>query len=145
MDKLAESKVREILGEGKLYQVTTFNGKLSTIETSKNKLELIRTWDEFCSNRQIDVSDIVGSRIIDHLKEIFGDDAKILAYSRAGSSYDCHKDEYILWESDPDRYGHISVDTDLTVDYLVCAKSKKKPSLPENVEKDGTAIYFNWD
>lgn len=145
MDKIAESKVREILGEGKLYQVTTFNGKLSTIETSKRELELIRSWDEYCSNRQIDVSEIVGSHIINQLKEIFGDDAKILAYSRAGSSYDCYKDEYILWKSEPDRYGNISVDTDLTVDYLICIKSKKKPSLPENVEKDGTAIYFNWD
>ena len=146
MDKLAESKVREIVGEGKLYQVTTFNGKLSTIETGKRELELIRSWDEYCSNRIIDVSGIKeGSRIINEIKEIFGDDAKVLAYSRAGSDYDCHKDEYILWQSTPDRYGHISVDTDLTVDYLVCIKSKKKPSLPDNVEKDGSAIYFNWD
>lgn len=145
MDKLAESKVREILGEGKLYQVTIFNGKLSTIETSKRELELLRSWDEYSSNMKIDVSDVDGSRIINEIKEIFGGDSKIIAYSRAGSSYDYHKDEYILWKSNPDRYGHISVDTDLTVSYLVCIKNKKKPSLPENIEKDGTAIYFNWD
>ena len=145
MNRLAESEVREILGDGKLYQVTTFNGKLSTIETSKREMYLLSSYDAYCSHHKIDVSNITESDIINQIKGIFGYDAKILAYCMGYSDYQLHKDEYILIKTEPDIYGHISVVTDLTVEYLVCMKGKKRPSLPENVEKDGTAIYFNWD
>ena len=143
--RLAESEVRKILGDGKLYQVTTFNGKLATIETSKREMYLLSSYDAYSSHGIIDVSDITESDIINQIKGIFGNEAKIIAYYNGYSEYNCHKDEFILSKLGPDIYGSRSVVTDLTVEYLVCMKGKKKPSIPKDVEKDDTTFLFNCD
>lgn len=146
MDRLAESKVREIVGEGKLFQVATGGDEFSyEIEREKGFIELISSWNSYCSNTIIgEVSKYAeASEIISGLKKIFGEDCTILAYERGASSYVCHKDEVILWQSGPFENGCPSVSTDKTVTYLVCKKNKKRLNLSGyTVEKEETRLYL---
>ena len=148
MQKNVEKEIRAITGPGKLYQVSLQSGELSYIETDKEYFE-VSGWDTYCTccvrGCFMDVSTVEGSKVLDKIRGVFGADAKIIAYSDSWRNADCYGDSYFFKRMGPDANGHVSVQPDDGVNYLVCVPPKRKldfSGVGGEVTFDGTAIVF---
>lgn len=125
MNKQLKEKIRDIVGEGKLYEVKISCGKIDFINTHENEFDVNRI-DMFYFWK--DVSLVKKSKIVSQLHEIFGDGITILAYassysSEIGSNYEFKRETIFNTYNNTDTTFYI---TDDICTYIVCTNNNKK-------------------
>jgi len=117
MDKQAKEKIKNLIGEGKLYEVELYNDEAALYTNEKDfnfSSDLIRlTYFDEVTNTE--------SPIVNHIKEFFGDnEVRIIAYSDHYSNIDAHKTHFMF-----KRFNKMSCVPDTDCYYIVSTPNKK--------------------
>lgn len=123
MDKLVETKIREKLGKGALYEIHPYRGDGYEIIPKKKDFTELSSWDQYCSKACIaDVSQNTDSAVLSELRMIFGNDAKFLYFSESSVAKESMSEkESVLFTT-----GNEKVFTDLTGCFIACQPKKKE-------------------
>lgn len=141
MTEKNRKRAKEILGEGKIYEVEIYNGKVSTIATNQKHFTRYNgQFDEWNISIFDDVTDRDDSLIIKKIKEVFNTDIKILALCNSYVSK-LHDGETSLKNKDNNLF--VS-DADCT--YIVCTTGKKSKLKKFNVTPEDDIVIedFNY-
>lgn len=120
MTKEYQKRAKEILGEGKLYEVEIYGGKVSSIATNQKHFTRYNgQFNEWNVTIFDDVTNRDDSSIVKKIKEVFNTDVKILALCNSYVSNICEGETSL---KSKDNKLFVS-DVDCT--YIVCTPGKK--------------------
>ena len=135
-----KEKVKNILGEGKLYEIELYGGKISSINTNqKNFNRLNGNFDEWHVSCFDEVTNRDDSKIIGKIKDIFNCEVKILAICDYYTS-NSEENEIIL-----KRKNELLAVRDVDCTYIVCTVNKKTKLKNFNITEDDNIEISDFD
>lgn len=124
MNKSCKEKIRNIVGEGKLYEIRLSYGKIEFINTHENEFEVDKIdYFTFWKN----VTDVKESKIVKQLFDIFGNDITILAYCCYHVS---EKENGYVFKEETVHNSYLNTDSTLYITdeyctYIVCTNNNR--------------------
>lgn len=144
MDRLAKEEIREIVGEGKLYEIELYGKKIANIKTNERDFDFSSDLIRLLFFKEVTNSK---SKVVQSIKELFGkEEVKIIAWTSYYTDFDGHENDFIFKKVKFTGKGYAEYSCVLDTDcyYIVCTPNKKgkikKFNIPDTPEFENFEI-----